>query len=70
MALADGGVAIVCSSSDLPELLAITDRIAVMSQGRLVSVIETKVATEESIMTLATGAVPSTKESTAEETNA
>ena len=68
--LADGGVAIVCSSSDLPELLAITDRIAVMSQGHLVSVVETKDATEESIMTLATGAVPLTNESTTEETNA
>jgi ABC-type sugar transport system ATPase subunit len=67
MALADGGVAIVFSSSDLPELLAITDRIAVMSQGHLVSVIATKDATEESIMALATGAVLSTRESTAEE---
>lgn len=56
VALADSGAAILCSSSDLPELLAITDRIAVMSQGRLVSIIDTKTATEESIMILATGA--------------
>jgi len=60
--LADSGVGIVCSSSDLPELLAITDRIAVMSQGRLVAVVNTKDATEESIMTLATGASPPTRE--------
>ncbi|WP_022885750.1 ATP-binding cassette domain-containing protein [Glaciibacter superstes] len=54
--LADAGVGILCSSSDLPELLAVTDRIAVMSEGHLVSIIETKDATEESIMALATGA--------------
>ncbi len=55
--LADSGVGILCSSSDLPELLAVTDRIAVMSEGRLVAIVETKGATEESIMALATGAV-------------
>ncbi|MFJ6216846.1 sugar ABC transporter ATP-binding protein [Streptomyces sp. NPDC092296] len=57
-ALAEKGLAILCSSSDLPELLTLTDRIAVMSEGRLVSVVETAGATEESIMTLATGAAP------------
>ncbi|WP_051717279.1 sugar ABC transporter ATP-binding protein [Streptomyces megasporus] len=54
--LAEKGLAILCSSSDLPELLTLTDRIAVMSEGRLVDVVETAEATEESIMTLATGA--------------
>ena len=53
--LADSGVGILCSSSDLPELLAITDRIAVMSEGRLVGILPTHEATEESIMALATG---------------
>ncbi|NJQ14326.1 sugar ABC transporter ATP-binding protein [Streptomyces bohaiensis] len=57
-ALADRGLAILCSSSDLPELLAVTDRIAVLSEGRLVEIVETATATEESIMTLATGAAP------------
>ncbi|WP_231600534.1 sugar ABC transporter ATP-binding protein [Salinibacterium sp. SWN248] len=56
-ALAAEGVAILCSSSDLPELLTITDRIAVLSEGRLVGIVDTASATEESIMTLATGAV-------------
>lgn len=56
-ALSDRGVAILCSSSDLPELLTITDRIAVLSEGRLVDIVDTASATEESIMTLATGAV-------------
>lgn len=57
-ALADRGLAILCSSSDLPELLTLTDRIAVMSEGRLVAVVDTAEATEESLMTLATGAAP------------
>ncbi|MFE9309143.1 sugar ABC transporter ATP-binding protein [Streptomyces sp. NPDC088353] len=57
-ALARQGLAILCSSSDLPELLTLTDRIAVMSEGRLVSCVDTAEATEESIMALATGAVP------------
>ncbi|MEU7736677.1 ATP-binding cassette domain-containing protein, partial [Streptomyces griseus] len=57
-ALADKGLAILCSSSDLPELLTLTDRIAVMSEGRLVAVVDSADATEESVMTLATGAVP------------
>lgn len=55
-ALADQGVAIVCSSSDLPELLTVTDRIAVMSQGTIVGIHDSKESTEESIMTLATDA--------------
>ncbi|WP_079127669.1 sugar ABC transporter ATP-binding protein [Streptomyces sp. TP-A0874] len=57
-ALADRGLAILCSSSDLPELLTLTDHILVMSQGRLVTTVPTAEATEESIMTLATGAAP------------
>ncbi|KQW04857.1 ABC transporter ATP-binding protein [Leifsonia sp. Root4] len=55
-ALSERGVAMLCSSSDLPELLTITDRIAVLSEGRLVGIVDTAFATEESIMTLATGA--------------
>jgi ABC-type sugar transport system ATPase subunit len=70
MALADTGVGILCSSSDLPELLAITDRIAVMSQGRLVSIVETKNATEESIMALATGTITPPKQSPPKEARA
>lgn len=57
-ALADQGLAILCSSSDLPELLTLTDRVAVMSEGHLVAVVDTTEATEESLMTLATGATP------------
>jgi ABC-type sugar transport system ATPase subunit len=62
-ALADSGIGIVCSSSDLPELLAVTDRIAVMSEGQLVSVVDTKDASEEIIMAMATGATVKSAES-------
>lgn len=53
--LAERGIAIVCSSSDLPELLTATDRIVVMSQGRVAGILATSDATEEAIMALATG---------------
>ena len=55
-ALTDEGMAMVVSSSDLPELLAITDRIAVMAGGHIVGILPSADATEESIMALATGA--------------
>lgn len=54
--LAAQGVGILCSSSDLPELLTITDKIAVMREGQLVAVVDSHGATEETIMALATGA--------------
>ena len=54
--LADRGVGILCSSSDLPELLTITDRIAVMREGTVAAIVDSATATEESIMALATGA--------------
>ncbi|WP_440709544.1 sugar ABC transporter ATP-binding protein [Herbiconiux sp. YIM B11900] len=63
-ALAERGVAILCSSSDLPELLTITDRILVLAEGRVVDVVDTAHATEESIMTAATGAVTHQTEGT------
>jgi len=52
--LADAGVGIICSSSDLPELLTVSNRIAVMSEGRLAGILPGNGATEESIMALAT----------------
>jgi ABC-type sugar transport system ATPase subunit len=58
--LAESGVGILVSSSDLPELLAISDRIAVMAGGRLVGVLSADEATEEKVMTLATGAATMT----------
>ena len=40
-------------SSELPELLNMADRIAVVRQGKLSGILSRKEATEEKIMTLA-----------------
>ncbi|WP_198004768.1 sugar ABC transporter ATP-binding protein [Rubrobacter xylanophilus] len=49
------GVGVILASSDLPELLRVCDRIAVMRLGRLVGFLDREHATEEKIMALATG---------------
>ena len=41
-------------SSEMPELLGITDRIAVMSNGYLSGVVNTKDTSQEELFTLAT----------------
>ena len=48
--LAGEGLAILFSTSDLEEVMALSDRIAVMSNGRLVTVIDRKDATEDMII--------------------
>ena len=53
--LADRGVAILMVSSDLEEVLALSDRILVMREGRLVAEIEGEGATAEGVMLAATG---------------
>jgi len=53
-ALAEQGKAIVVISSELPEILRVSHRILVMSEGRLTGELDGKAATQESIMTLAT----------------
>ncbi|MCX7301905.1 MAG: sugar ABC transporter ATP-binding protein [Rhodobacterales bacterium] len=52
--VAQGGSAIVISS-DLPEVLAMGDRILVMREGRQMGIIDHKDATQESVMRLALG---------------
>jgi ABC-type sugar transport system ATPase subunit len=52
-ALADEGTAVVLISSELPEILAVADRILVMREGRLVGEVPRAGATEEGIMRLA-----------------
>ena len=54
--LADAGVAIWMISSDMEEVLAVSDRIAVMHEGRLAGMLDRAAATEESVMRLAVGA--------------
>ena len=53
--LAADGVAILMISSDLPEVLAMADRILVMHEGRLAAEFPRAEATEESVMAAATG---------------
>ncbi|MDR3426668.1 sugar ABC transporter ATP-binding protein [Silvimonas sp.] len=53
--LAAAGVAIVMVSSELPEVMAMSDRILVMHQGRQNGIFDATSATQESIMTAATG---------------
>ena len=53
--LAERGVAIIMVSSDLPEILGVSDRIIVVHEGKLAGELPKEEATEEKIMTLATG---------------
>jgi rhamnose transport system ATP-binding protein len=48
--LAASGRAILLISSELPELLALSDRVLVMSEGRLTADLKRGEATEESVM--------------------
>ncbi len=52
--LADAGKSIIMISSEMAEILKLSDRIAVMSEGRLTGVIDGRDATQESVMKLAT----------------
>ena len=45
-------------SSDLPEVLALADRVVVMHEGSVRGELSASEATEESVMHLATSAVP------------
>jgi inositol transport system ATP-binding protein len=53
--LAQDGKAIIMISSELPEILGMSDRILVMHEGRVGGIFERKAATQEAIMQAATG---------------
>jgi ribose transport system ATP-binding protein len=53
--LAKKGTAIVMISSELPEIIGMSDRIAVMHEGKITGELLPDEATEESILTMATG---------------
>ncbi|AOA02913.1 sugar ABC transporter ATP-binding protein [Carnobacterium maltaromaticum] len=53
--LAERGVAIVMVSSDLPEVLGVSDRILVVHEGKIAGELNRTEATQEKIMNLATG---------------
>ena len=53
--LAAQGKAIVMISSELPEILGMTDRVAVFHAGRITAVLETRRTSQEEIMQHASG---------------
>ncbi|MGM0903468.1 MAG: sugar ABC transporter ATP-binding protein [Bacillota bacterium] len=53
--LTDRGVAIIMVSSELPEVLGMSDRILVVHEGNITGELPKETATQENIMTLATG---------------
>ena len=55
--LAKQGMAIIMISSELPEVLGMSDRVVVMSNGRVIGEMSRAEATQEKIMHLATGGV-------------
>ena len=53
--LADAGKSVILISSDLPELVGLSDRIAIMRQGHLIGEIDRAGATEASVLLAANG---------------
>ena len=60
--LAAQGIAIILISSDLPEVLAMSDRVLVMREGRQMGLFTREEATQEIVMTAAMGQNNTTKE--------
>ncbi|HEX5738001.1 MAG TPA: ATP-binding cassette domain-containing protein, partial [Hydrogenophaga sp.] len=53
--LAGQGIGVVMISSELPEIMGMTDRVAVFHEGRLVSVLNTRETSQEEVMHHASG---------------
>lgn len=53
--LARQGIGIIMISSEMPEILAMSDRIVVMSEGRVAGILDRSEATQERIMAYASG---------------
>jgi ribose transport system ATP-binding protein len=58
--LAATGVAVLFVSSDLEEILGMSDRVLVLHEGRLSGELPRNALSEEAVMRLATGANPET----------
>ena len=56
--LAAQGLGIILISSDLPEVLAMSDRVLVMREGQQMGIFSRTEATQETIMTAAMGQAP------------
>ncbi len=50
---ADKGLTVIVASSEVPEILALCDRVAILSKGRLAGVLERAEMTEDRILTMA-----------------
>jgi ribose transport system ATP-binding protein len=56
--LADAGIGVVMISSELPEILGMTDRVAVFHGGRITKVLDTRATSQEEIMHFASACPP------------
>ena len=56
--LVEQGNAVIMISSELPEILGMSDRILVMSQGRIAGELSREEADQDTIMRLASGSLP------------
>ena len=65
--LANEGAAVLMISSELPEVLGMNDRTAVMREGRVVGVLDHTEATQERIAAYALGTIGDQKVPTVEE---
>lgn len=54
----DEGTAVLLVSAELDEVLALSDRVAVMYEGRIVATVDPRTATREEIGLLMAGAIP------------
>lgn len=62
--LAKNGVGIIMISSELPEILGMTDRILVLHEGRLVGTLQTRETNQEEILNYAAGLASNTSDKT------
>ena len=56
--LAGQGIAVVMISSELPEIMGMTDRVAVFHEGRIAAVLNTRETSQEEVMHYASGRDP------------
>ncbi|NAT15616.1 D-xylose ABC transporter ATP-binding protein, partial [Pseudomonas syringae pv. actinidifoliorum] len=53
--LASEGMAVIMISSELPEVLGMSDRVMVMHEGEMMGILDRSEATQEKVMHLASG---------------
>ena len=55
--LCEKGIGIIMISSEMPEVISMSDRIIVMCEGRLTGEVAVEEATQENLMRLAVGGI-------------